>query len=209
MGEVGRWVPNTRRRHSLAIGNSVYRGLLEPLQDVHAERGGLTGLLRPASLHDAVLAGSMLNVALNSLQATCILFHLVPIFGLGVLPLVLVLPTCGGILEGDGINGCYLVDPASSHMLVSKIKPCMFKKLVVGPWVGLIGPPLVCIGWLVPSAGDALLALIGRGSADVTFRTPLAPYEKSKSLGSGGSMVARLKLKGIDGRAPPGVEPAA
>ena len=33
--------------------------------------------------------------------------------------------------------------------------------------------------------------------------------EKSKSLGPGGSMVARLKLKGIDGRAPPGVEPAA
>ena len=28
-----------------------------------------------------------------------------------------------------------------------------------------------------------------------------APYEKSKSLGSGGSMIARLKLKGIDGRA--------
>ena len=27
----------------------------------------------------------------------------------------------------------------------------------------------------------------------------LVPYEKSKSLGSGGSMVARLKLKGIDG----------
>ncbi|THG04761.1 hypothetical protein TEA_029589 [Camellia sinensis var. sinensis] len=46
-----------------------------------------------------------------------------------------------------------------------------------------------------------------QGSADVTFRTPLAPYEKSKFLGSGGSMVARLKLKGIDGRAPPGVEP--
>ncbi|KAK7383762.1 hypothetical protein VNO78_29444 [Psophocarpus tetragonolobus] len=159
------------------------------------------------------------------------------------------------------IHGCYLVDPASSHMLVSKIKPCMFKKLVVGPWVGSIGPPLVCTGWLVPSAGDALLALTGRvvppdsdpivlafgigvminrdsrghsyfivrvgarrrsdtvlvstindadqGSADVAFRTPLAPYEKSKSLGSGGSMVARLKLKGIDGRAPPGVEPAA
>ena len=39
--------------------------------------------------------------------------------------------------------------------------------------------------------------------------TPPAPYEKSKSLGSGGSMVARLKLKGIDGRAPPEVEPAA
>jgi hypothetical protein len=24
-------------------------------------------------------------------------------------------------------NGSYLVDPASSHMLVSKIKPCMSK----------------------------------------------------------------------------------
>ena len=44
---------------------------------------------------------------------------------------------------------------------------------------------------------------------DVIFLTPSAPYEKSKSLGSGGSMVARLKLKGIDGGAPPGVEPAA
>ena len=41
------------------------------------------------------------------------------------------------------------------------------------------------------------------------IETPSAPYEKSKFLGSGGSMVARLKLKGIDGRAPPGVEPAA
>ncbi|GKD34680.1 hypothetical protein Tco_1250189, partial [Tanacetum coccineum] len=44
---------------------------------------------------------------------------------------------------------------------------------------------------------------------DVAYRTSLAPYEKSKFLGSGGSMVARLKLKGIDRRAPPGVEPAA
>ena len=35
--------------------------------------------------------------------------------------------------------------------------------------------------------------------------TALAHYGKPKSLGSGGSMVARLKLKGIDGRAPPGV----
>ncbi|KAJ6739070.1 INTRON-ENCODED HOMING ENDONUCLEASE putative-RELATED [Salix koriyanagi] len=48
------------------------------------------------------------------------------------------------------------------------------------------------------------------GLADVAFRTPpKAPYEKSKFLGSGGSMVARLKLKGIDGKTPPGVEPAA
>jgi hypothetical protein len=38
--------------------------------------------------------------------------------------------------------------------------------------------------------------------------TRSAPYEKSKFLGSGGSMVARLKLKGIDGRAPPGVNRA-
>jgi hypothetical protein len=41
-----------------------------------------------------------------------------------------------------------------------------------------------------------------------SIETGAEPFEKSK-LGSGGSMVARLKLKGIDGRAPPGVEPAA
>ena len=41
------------------------------------------------------------------------------------------------------------------------------------------------------------------------WMAPLAPYEKPKFLVSGGSMVAKLKLKGIDGRAPPGVEPAA
>jgi hypothetical protein len=41
------------------------------------------------------------------------------------------------------------------------------------------------------------------------FMYSLALYEKSKFLGSGGTIVARLKLKGIDGRAPPGVEPAA
>ena len=39
--------------------------------------------------------------------------------------------------------------------------------------------------------------------------TPLAPYGKPKFLDSGGSIVARPKLKGIDGRAPPGVEPVA
>jgi hypothetical protein len=37
------------------------------------------------------------------------------------------------------------------------------------------------------------------------FLTRSAPFEKSKFLGSRGSMVARLKLKEIDGRAPPGV----
>ncbi|KAA0033689.1 putative rRNA intron-encoded homing endonuclease [Cucumis melo var. makuwa] len=57
-----------------------------------------------------------------------------------------------------------------------------------------------------------LLATINdadQGSTDVGLRTPPAPYEKSKSLRSGGSMVARLKLKAIDRRAPPGVEPMA
>ena len=39
--------------------------------------------------------------------------------------------------------------------------------------------------------------------------TRLAASGKPKCFGSGGSMVAKLKLKGIDGRAPPGVEPAA
>ncbi len=39
--------------------------------------------------------------------------------------------------------------------------------------------------------------------------TPPAPCAKAKYPNSGGSMVARLKLKGIDGRAPPGVESAA
>jgi len=34
-----------------------------------------------------------------------------------------------------------------------------------------------------------------------------AQYAKAKYSNSGGSMVARLKLKGIDGRTPPGVEP--
>ena len=47
------------------------------------------------------------------------------------------------------------------------------------------------------------------GGCSVFATTSSETYEKSKSLGSGGSMVARLKLKGIDGRAPPEVEPAA
>ena len=37
----------------------------------------------------------------------------------------------------------------------------------------------------------------------------LEPKEKSKYLDSGGSMVARLKLKGIDGRAPQDVDSVA
>ncbi|KAL0641422.1 hypothetical protein Bca4012_103624 [Brassica carinata] len=149
------------------------------------------------------------------------------------------------------IYECYLVDPASSHMLVSKIKPCMLqsKSLNEDPLEGKSGASsalnlgmgrrsaFASTGRLVPSVGDALLVLTDRdfdpivlafgigvminrdsrghsyfivrdtvlvstisdadqGSADVGFRTPLAHYEKSKFLGSG-SMVARLKLKGI------------
>ncbi|PPD67377.1 hypothetical protein GOBAR_DD35755 [Gossypium barbadense] len=133
----------------------------------------------------------------------------------------------------DVAEECYLVDPASSHMLVSKIKPCMFKKLVVGLRGGSAGPPHgehrsarpYCrrcapgLNWPGRSSGAVTLKKLecskqayaytvlvstindaDQGSADVAFRTRLAPYEKSKSLSSGGSMVARLKLKGIDGR---------
>jgi hypothetical protein len=39
--------------------------------------------------------------------------------------------------------------------------------------------------------------------------TQLETSGKPKTFGYGGSMVAKLKLKGIDGRAPPGVELAA
>ncbi|KAK7370953.1 hypothetical protein VNO78_37052 [Psophocarpus tetragonolobus] len=55
---------------------------------------------------------------------------------------------------------------------ISALSTFDVKKLVVGPWVGSIGPPLVCTGWLVPSAGDALLALTGRcrASGAVTLK---------------------------------------
>lgn len=39
--------------------------------------------------------------------------------------------------------------------------------------------------------------------------TRRAASGKLELFGYGGSMVAKLKLKGIDGKAPPGVEPAA
>ena len=43
----------------------------------------------------------------------------------------------------------------------------------------------------------------------VCFMTPSAPSEKSIFVGSKERTVARLKLKGIDGRAPPGVASVA
>ena len=47
---------------------------------------------------------------------------------------------------------------------------------------------------------------------DLRVRISKAPEGapgKPGLVGSGGSMVAKLKLKGIDGKAPPGVEPVA
>jgi hypothetical protein len=48
-----------------------------------------------------------------------------------------------------------------------------------------------------------------QGLDNLNIMHHLAPYEKLKSLGSRGSMVTRLKLKGIDRRAPLGVKPVA
>jgi hypothetical protein len=50
---------------------------------------------------------------------------------------------------------------------------------------------------------------VDSGLGDITWMILPALNEKSKYLDSRGSMVARLKLKGIDGRPPPGVESAA
>ena len=44
-----------------------------------------------------------------------------------LLPLLLAYAAQGGHMIVGIVKGCYLVDPASSHMLVSKIKPCMCK----------------------------------------------------------------------------------
>ncbi len=50
---------------------------------------------------------------------------------------------------------------------------------------------------------------VDRQSALVKLMTEQAACWKQEYLDSRGSMVAKLKLKRIDGRAPPGVEPAA
>ena len=46
-------------------------------------------------------------------------------------------------------------------------------------------------------------------TAKAFVKNVLINQEKSKCLGIRGNMFARLKLKEIDGMAPPGVEPAA
>ena len=48
-----------------------------------------------------------------------------------------------------------------------------------------------------------------RAAPSLRARRAALYHGKPESLGSGGSLVAKLKLKGIDGKAPPGVEPAA
>ncbi|KAK7360722.1 hypothetical protein VNO77_02731 [Canavalia gladiata] len=60
------------------------------------------------------------------------------------------------------IDGCYLVDLASSHMLVSKIKLCV-----------------LCIGCLVLSANDLLLALTSQVMPLALFE-PEEEYQKEK-----------------------------
>ncbi|KAI3475073.1 hypothetical protein L1887_63579 [Cichorium endivia] len=126
--------------------------------------------------------------------------------------------------RGSLRNGYHIQGRQQARKLPNPDTGVQSKSLNEDPLEGKSGAqqPRCATGLLVPSVGDALLALTGRGRASgaVTLKklecskqayalTPLAPYEKSKFLGSGGSMVARLKLKGIDGRAPPGVEPAA
>ncbi|PHT96843.1 hypothetical protein BC332_34236 [Capsicum chinense] len=103
---------------------------------------------------------------------------------------------------------CYLVDPSSSHMLVSKIKPCMYNRSNsrANMWnkpqlledersmrarliAAMIHDNLMDHTAIVP-------VMHHLNFCTINFRwTPPAPYEKSKFLGSGGSMVSRLKLK--------------
>jgi len=58
------------------------------------------------------------------------------------------------------------------------------------------------------TVNDAGQALAGQDSSDPVRATP-PTTRNPQPVGSGGSTVARLKLKGIDGMAPQGVEYAA
>ncbi|CAK9834647.1 hypothetical protein ANTRET_LOCUS11154 [Anthophora retusa] len=80
---------------------------------------------------------------------------------------------------------------------IAYIKVVAVKKLVVESVCHSVSSPLAVFNWHYVR------------SAEVPPMTRRAASGKPKLLGSGGSMVAKLKLKGIDGRAPPGVEPAA
>ncbi|XLU24257.1 hypothetical protein S245_060323, partial [Arachis hypogaea] len=63
---------------------------------------------------------------------------------------------------GSVTDATWLILPVVICLSQRLSHACVIKKLVVGPWVGPIGPPSVCTGRLVPSASDALLALTGR-----------------------------------------------
>ena len=83
------------------------------------------------------------------------------------------------------------------------------------PWAGRVSVPHgpVCTPPLPHGIEAPQVATVNDANREfggVTSMTRRAPDPGNReSLGSGGSMVAKLKLKGIDGRAPPGVEPAA
>ncbi|GIY42589.1 uncharacterized protein CDAR_467001 [Caerostris darwini] len=97
------------------------------------------------------------------------------------------------------VHDSYLVDSASSHMLVSKIKPCMsknnwraslvpaaavipapiayikvvvVKKLVVEPWAWLAGPPhrVYWSGRAFPSVEPHALHWVWRGNRTFTLK---------------------------------------
>ncbi|KAK4045865.1 hypothetical protein OUZ56_033928 [Daphnia magna] len=98
------------------------------------------------------------------------------------------------------------------------LKAGVSQRLNIAAWNDGIGPRSDFAGlffWTreVRRRSDTALVLTindaNQQSVGVTPMTRRAASGKPKSLGSGGSMVAKLKLKGIDGRAPPGVEPAA
>ena len=63
--------------------------------------------------------------------------------------------------------------------------------------------------WLIKNKSQRFEDDADWPSARVRQRDSRRTTGKPKFLGSGGSMVAKLKLKGTDGRAPPGVEPVA
>ena len=68
----------------------------------------------------------------------------------------------------------------------------------------------LCI-WLSKKFSKILIPtdIFGDHSTGAKFESCFIFAKLSLHLGSRGSMVAKLKLKGIDGRAPPGVEPVA
>ena len=86
------------------------------------------GCVGASVLDRALGCGTFCGRGVSALLVRCYAFRpstrttLVPRLGLPA-----DLSVCGGPCGADVAKECYLVDPASSHMLVSKIKPCMCK----------------------------------------------------------------------------------